>query len=192
MSISVLAPEITPAEDLLALKGEGKPLGRDASFELQQWLYREARLLDQDRFREWYDMLDASLRYWCPLRENRFRRDKRPELSPQSCAMFDETKETIDLRLGRLESGMVWSEDPPTRHVYAITNIEAFETQDPEVTEVHSVFTLYRNRSERDQSTLMGRRADIWIKSKDGFRLKGRLIVLQQSTLLCKNLSYFF
>jgi len=107
--------------------------------------------------------------------------------------MFDETKASIDLRLQRLESGMAWAEDPPTRHVYQITNIEAFETDKPDTVEVHSVFTLYRNRSERDQSTLMGRRRDLLRKTDDGeFLIKGRLILLQQSTLLAKNLSYFF
>lgn len=192
-TLYVLDPSITKAEDLLALDGSSARLRFEDHHEVEQFLYTEARLLDEERLRDWFELLDDSLRYWCPIRENRFRADTTPELNPRASALFDETKAAIDLRLQRLESGKAWSEDPPTRHVYQVTNIETFETAQPDIVEAHSVFTLYRNRSERDQSTLMGRRRDLLRKvGPDQFLIKGRLILLQQSTLLAKNLSYFF
>lgn len=192
-TITVIDPSITSAEALLALNGNGKRLTLEAHHEIEQFVYYEARLLNEERLRDWYDLLDASLRYWCPIRENRFRADQTPELNPVAAALFDETKATIDLRLQRLESGKAWAEDPPTRHIYQITNIETFETDHPHEFEVQSLFTLYRNRSERDESTLMGQRKDILRKTGPGtFLIKGRLVLLQQSTLLAKNLSYFF
>jgi len=126
------------------------------------------------------------------LRENRQRRDKRNEITPESVAYFDERKADIDIRLQRLESGMAWAEDPPTRHVYAITNVEAFETERADEFEALSVFTLYRNRAEHDESTLMGRRRDLLRQVDGGFRLVRRLILLPQSVLMTKNLSVFF
>jgi ethylbenzene dioxygenase subunit beta len=182
---------ITP-EQLLSLEGRGAPVAADVYLEISRFLYREARLLDEDRLRDWYALLSDDVFYWAPLRENRFKRDKTPELSRCNSALFDETKATIDMRLQRLESGMVWAEDPPTRHVYGIGNIEAFATDNGNEYEVHSVFTLYRNRCERDDSTLMGRRRDILRRTDDGLKIAGRLVLLQQSTLLAKNLSVFF
>lgn len=192
-TLTVIDPSITSAETLLSLDGSGKRLGLEAHHEVEQFVYYEARLLNEERLREWYDLLDETLRYWCPNRENRFRADAVRELNPQASALFDETKATIDLRLQRLESGKAWAEDPPTRHIYQITNIEAFEREPEDEFEVQSLFLLYRNRSERDESTLMGQRKDILRRvSRGKFLIVGRLILLQQSTLLAKNLSYFF
>jgi ethylbenzene dioxygenase beta subunit len=127
-----------------------------------------------------------------PLIENRFRRDKRPTLSPDHMALFDETKADIAVRIGRLATGLVWTEDPPTRHVYVIGNVEVFTTPLDDEYEVHSTFIQYRNRSEHDDATLIGRRRDILRRAGSGLLIARRLILLPQSVLLTKNLSAFF
>jgi ethylbenzene dioxygenase beta subunit len=152
----------------------------------------EARLLDEERYDRWYDLLAEDLFYWMPLRENRFRRDNRPELSPENMAMFDETKADIAVRIGRLASNLVWTEDPPTRHVYLVTNVEAFETDKAGEYEVHSAFVQYRNRSEHDDAQLVGRRRDLLRLESKRVLVARRLILLPQSVLLTKNLSAFF
>jgi ethylbenzene dioxygenase beta subunit len=179
-------------EDLLSFNGAGKHTDQATLFEVERHLYREARLLDDEDLRGWYDLLADDLIYWVPIRENHLRKHRKPELVAARCALFDETKDTINTRLLRNESGMCWTEDPPTRHVYSVSNIEAFETNTPDEFEVHSVFTLYRSRFERDDSTLMGRRKDIFRRAEEGFHLAGRLVLLQQSTLMAKNLNVFF
>ena len=179
-------------ETLLTLKGQGTPVDHTTLSDIERQLYKEARLLDSEDMHQWCDMLAEDLVYWMPIRENHMRKYRQPELAVNRCALYDETKEFILVRLRRNDSGMCWTEDPPTRHVYAISNIEVFETVGPDEFEVHSVFTLYRSRFERDDSTLMGRRTDIWRRTESGFLLAGRLILLQQSTLLVKNLNVFF
>jgi ethylbenzene dioxygenase beta subunit len=181
-------------EALLAMNGNGDCVSMEVCFEIQQFLYREARLLINEQLDLWFENLADDLVYWAPLRENRFRKNEKrmPEISINRCALFDEDKASIAMRLKRLNSGKCWTDDPPTRQVYAISNVEAFHTEQENEFEVHSVFTLYRSRFERDDSTLMGRRKDILRKTPDGYQLAGRLILLQQSTLLAKNLSSFF
>lgn len=181
-------------ESLLAMNGEGKNVSMELGYQIEQFLYREARLLNNEQVDEWFDNLADDLVYWAPIRENRFRKNEKrmPEISANRCALFDEDKESIAMRLRRLASGKCWTEDPPTRQVYAISNVEAFHTERDDEFEVHSVFTLYRSRFERDDSTLMGRRKDILRSSGSGYKLAGRLILLQQSTLLVKNLTSFF
>jgi ethylbenzene dioxygenase beta subunit len=180
------------AEQLLTPWAQGAPVDDALLRRIERFLYREARFLDQEQHRDWYALLADDLFYWMPLRENRQRRDSRREIDPDNVALFDERKADIDLRIKRLETGKAWIEDPAGRHVYSISNIEAFETATPGEYEVLSVFTMYRNRSLRDESTLMGRRRDI-LRSVDGdFQIARRLILLQQALLLTKNLSVFF
>jgi len=186
-----LATSRAIAEGLLSPWAQGAPVSDELLLSIERFLRTEARLLDQERHREWYALLAEDLFYWMPLRENRRRRTGR-EISPENMAFFDDRKADIDIRLQRLESGMAWIEDPPTRHVYAISNVEAFETSVEGEYEVHSVFTMYRNRSEHDESTLMGRRRDVLRRHGTGFQIARRLILLQQSVLLTKNLSVFF
>jgi ethylbenzene dioxygenase beta subunit len=180
------------ARRLLALDGRGRPIDDMSLIKIERFYAREARLLDEERYDDWYALLADDLFYWMPLRQNRFRREKTPEIDPANMAYFDERKADIAVRIGRLKSNLVWTEDPPTRHVYMISNVEAFETEIAGEFEVHSVFLQYRNRSEHDETTLTGRRRDILRASGDGFVIAARLILLPQSILLTKNLSAFF
>ncbi|WP_374593985.1 3-phenylpropionate/cinnamic acid dioxygenase subunit beta [Sphingosinicella sp.] len=180
------------AASLLALSGDGAPVEDTLLHRIERFYLREARLLDSERYAEWYDLLADDLFYWMPLRENRFRRDARSEIDPAGMALFDDCKADIAVRIGRLASGLVWTEDPPTRHVYVVSNIEAFKTEDDGLFEVHSVFVQHRNRSERDEATLFGRRRDLICVHGSSFQIVRRLILLSQSVLLTKNLSVFF
>lgn len=180
------------AAKLIAMRGDGTPVSGERLAEIERFYKFEARLLDEERYEDWYALLADDLFYWMPLRENRFRRDDRLEFDPDATALFDECKADIAVRLGRLRSNLVWTEDPPTRHVYLISNIEAFETGVAGEFEAHSAFIQYRNRSEHDQATLCGRRRDLLRAAGDRFELVQRVILLPQSILLAKNLSAFF
>jgi ethylbenzene dioxygenase beta subunit len=180
------------AAQLLALQGSGAAVGDALLLRIERFYRMEARLLDAEDFRSWYALLADDLFYWAPLQENRFRRDKRPVINADNMAFFDERKADIAVRIGRLSSNLVWTEDPPTRHVYIISNVEAFETDVPGEIEVHSTFIQHRNRSEHDEATLYGRRRDILRVQGEGFQIARRLILLPQSILLTKNLTTFF
>jgi ethylbenzene dioxygenase beta subunit len=180
------------AEHLLAMRGEGSPADDEVQSIVERFYRKEARLLDEERYDEWYELLADDLFYWMPLRENRFRRDTRPEIASDNMAMFDESKADIAVRIARLASNLVWTEDPPTRHVYLVSNIETFNADAVDEYEVHSVFVQYRNRSEHDVAQLVGRRRDLLRRHGSDFQIVRRLILLPQSVLLTKNLSVFF
>lgn len=180
------------AAQLLSLDGHGAPASADDLAAITRHYYREARLLDQERYDDWYETLADDLFYWMPLRENRFRRDSDPGLDPAKMALFDERKVDIAIRLGRINSNLVWTEDPPSRHVFMVSNIEAYHTDTPGEFEVQSAFVQYRNRSEHDEAQLFGRRIDVVRRTGEVFQLVRRLILLPQSVLLTKNLTVFF
>ncbi len=179
------------AHQPLALRGDGEPVPAAKLAAIEQFYRHEARLLDEERYAEEYDPLADDLGYWVLPTENRFDAT-RPRIAAENMAIFDERKADIAVRIGRLDSRLVWTEDPPTRHVYVVSNVEAFATGVDNEYECHSTFLQYRNRAERDESTLVGRRRDVLRQVGGGFQLARRLIVLPQAVLLTKSLSVFF
>lgn len=159
---------------------------------LQQTLYKEARLMDQERYSEWVEMLAEDLHYFMPGIETRYRRDKTDQLTDLTrMAYYNDGLDDLKKRLRRLETGTAWSEDPATRYTHLITNVEVERTDQDDQFLVYSNFLAYRNRNERDQDTLVGNREDIWRRKDGGFELVKRLIVLKQNILLSKNLNVY-
>src|SRR5215469_8112754 len=96
--------------------------------EIEQLLYREARLLDERRFHEWLDLFTDDIRYWMVTRANRYPRSSKavailePAHLPNddmaeeaALAVLDEDKKSRAGRVARLETGMAWAEAPPSR-----------------------------------------------------------------------------
>jgi 3-phenylpropionate/cinnamic acid dioxygenase small subunit len=173
--------------------------------EVEQFLYREARLLDERRFQAWLDLFTADVRYWMPVRSTRYPRRSRAiailnparyeeeELGKESdLAIFDETKETLCRRVARLDTGMAWAEDPPSRTRHIVSNVEV-EPADTEA-EIHvfSNFVVYRNRGETEQDFYVGGRRDTLRDVAGAWKIARRTIVLDQNVLLAKNMSIFF
>ena len=49
-------------------------MNEDVTREVEQFLYREARLLDERRFAEWLALLTDDIHYWVGARSNRYPR----------------------------------------------------------------------------------------------------------------------
>src|ERR671925_361009 len=113
--------------------------------EVEQFLYREARLLDERRFHEWLELFTEDVRYWMPGRSNRYPKGSKAivildpdrytdeELTKEDeLAILDETKETLGRRIARLETGMAWADfrggaegewKPPRRKIILDQNV---------------------------------------------------------------------
>jgi 3-phenylpropionate/cinnamic acid dioxygenase small subunit len=172
--------------------------------EVEQFLYREARLLDERRFREWLELFTDDVRYWMGARSNRYPRTSKAIaiLSPNryveddhtrddELSIFDESKETLSGRVARLETGMAWAEDPPSRTRHLITNIEVAGDAGAELT-VHSNFMVYRSRAETEQDFYVGARQDLLRRVDGALRIARRKLTLDQNVLSAKNVSIFF
>ena len=172
---------------------------------VEQFLYREARLLDERRFHAWLELLTDDIRYWMPVRTSRYPKRSRAivildeeryveaELAQAGeLALLDETKQSLSMRIARLDTGMAWAEDPPsrTRHLIMNIEVEAGDT-DAELT-VYSNFLVYRTRGESEQDFFVGRREDILRNVAGAWKIARRKIVLDQNVLLPKNISIFF
>jgi 3-phenylpropionate/cinnamic acid dioxygenase small subunit len=167
----------------------------DLHYEIEQFLYSEARLLDDRRFEQWYGLLADDLHYVMPTRYNRLRREiDREFAAPNEAQLFDEDKQSIAQRIRRLRTGMAWAEEPPSRTRHFVSNIVVRRTPKADEFEVDCYYLLYRSRLERDVEIFAGMRHDILRRAEGPSRwvIAQRRIILDQTVVLARNLSFFF
>jgi len=159
--------------------------------ELMQFYIREAWLLDERKFKEWLDLFTDDVLYFMPRRKNVPRRELHRELTPLGdLAILEEDKRYLEMRVARLDTGMAWAEDPPSRTRHLIGNLEAAPLENGEV-EARTAFLVYRSHLETDSQLLSGCREDVLRKVNGAWQVKKRTIVLDANVLLDKNLSVF-
>ncbi len=164
----------------------------DIELKITHFLYREARLLDTENYPSWLALMTEDIHYWMPVQENRNRKDSAGTFCTNRMAFFDDSYRELKRRVDRFVMPTAWAEDPRTRHVHSISNIEVFTTENPMEYEVHSVFTNYRNTREIDQDIIMGRRKDLLRQVEGEYYIAKRLILIAQNVLLSKNINTFF
>jgi 3-phenylpropionate/cinnamic acid dioxygenase small subunit len=166
--------------------------------EVEDFLYREADLLDERRYEEWLDLFTEDAHYWMPLRRNVPRDTPEREFTrPGADAnWFDEGKDTLRRRVRQILTGIHWAEEPPSRICHIISNVQLVQEipsgPTPSEVGVRSRFIVYRNRVETETDFLVGKREDLLRREDGDWRIARRKIVLDQSVLLAKNLTMFF
>lgn len=176
-------------------------------FEVEQFYYREAELLDDGRYTDWLELLADDLDYWMPTRTNRIRRQQALATAKRGeAAFYDESKESLAWRIRRFDSGMAWAEDPPSRTRHLVTNVRVHRASpavDEAATEddlvVKSNFFVYRSRLEREEDVFAGQRTDVLrrLTAPEGvadgrLQVARREILLDANVLQSKNISTFF
>ena len=160
-------------------------------FELMQFYIREAWLLDERKFKEWLDLFTDDILYFMPRRKNVLRRELHREVTPLGdLAILEEDKRYLEMRVARLDSGMAWAEDPPSRTRHLIGNLEA-APQDKGEVQARTAFLVYRSHLETDHQLLSGSREDVLRQVAGGWKVAKRTILLDANVLLDKNLSVF-
>lgn len=83
--------------------------------EAEAFLYREARLLDEQRFDEWLALFAEDCRYWVPIE------DTYGDCEP---AIIDDDRARLEERIYRLTSTLAYAQRPPSRTQHHISNVE--------------------------------------------------------------------
>ena len=179
-------------------------LARDARYyetkrEIEEFLYDEANLLDERRFREWLDTLAEDLRYFMPMESNvKFGEHAQRELTrrEEHMSWFNEGKWSLGKRVEQILTGVHWAEEPLSRVCRLVSNVQlqAIETDanGQQEVDVSSRFLIYQNRCEYEQYFFVGDRFDRVRRTPDGWKLARREIRIHQNVLLAKNLSILF
>jgi 3-phenylpropionate/cinnamic acid dioxygenase small subunit len=161
--------------------------------DVQQFLFREARMLDERRFKEWVELFTDDVLYWAPILTNRTGRDAKLEVQKfGESAHFEDGKTSLTNRVKRFDTGMAWAEVPPSRTRHLISNIEVERIDGSEELRVRSSFLVYRSHLENDEEIYAGARTDVLRRKNGAWAIARREIHLDQGTILGKNLAIFF
>ena len=166
--------------------------------DVENFLYKEAELLDERRFTEWLDLLAEDLQYFMPIQRNvRFGDDERRQTrSGVDINWVDEDKWTLSKRVEQLATGVHWAEEPASRVSHLVTNVQIKDVQPsldaPERVLASSRFLIYQNRVDYESALFAGKRLDSLRRVAGEWKLARREITLDQSVLLAKNLTVFF
>jgi 3-phenylpropionate/cinnamic acid dioxygenase small subunit len=161
-------------------------------YEVEQFLFAEAALLDARKYREWLGLVDEDIHYWMPIRRTMMVADVAQEFTkPGEMAFFDDDRATLEMRVKKLEAGSAWSEDPPSRSRHFVSNVRIMEVAGDEIT-IEAAFHLYRTRLERDIDSWVGRRIDVLRRTGESFLLAKRHMFLDQTIILSTNMSTIF
>lgn len=161
-----------------------------ANYEFEQWLYKEAQLLDDIDFDAWFNLMHKSLSYQMPVRVNK-EGTERPDYA-EDMFCFDDDIDLLKLRVDRLKTDYAWAEIPPSRTRRFVSNVK-LETYVPEQkASVNSYLLLYRSRStDIHHDIISGERRDELIYENGGWKLSKRVFIVDQTTINTRNLAIF-
>ncbi len=122
---------------------------RASDQELVEFVYHEARLIDEKRFEEWYDLFADDGRYWMPLMR------AQPE-GPGHTSLFDEDKLLLRIRIERLRNPRSYSQANPSwcQHILQAPRVERRDA-DSTLAVLRTPF-MYLEYQEDQQETYAG------------------------------------
>jgi p-cumate 2,3-dioxygenase subunit beta len=110
--------------------------------QIEDFLYREAELLDSWRLDEWLQLFDPNAKYEVPCNDS-------PDGDPMTDLMLiDDNYERMRARVVRLKSRRAHREYPHSRTNHQIHNVR-FDV-DGDIVVVHALFTVWRFRGGRE------------------------------------------
>jgi 3-phenylpropionate/cinnamic acid dioxygenase small subunit len=163
-------------------------------YEVEQFLYTEAKTLDERRFDDWLALLAEDIHYWMPIRRTTTGRQTDQEFTKiGEMALFDDNFDFLKMRVAKLSSSNAWAEEPPSRTRHTVSNVQIVDVEDEGRIVVECSFQLYRTRLESEEDNWIGSRRD-WLERAGGgnFLLAQRHIFLDQTTILSQNMSNLF
>ncbi|MBC7779402.1 MAG: aromatic-ring-hydroxylating dioxygenase subunit beta [Proteobacteria bacterium] len=133
---------------------------------IEAFVFAEARLLDERRFREWMALYTEDGAYWVPAAAD--------QTTPfGQASLFYDDLELMRTRIDRLEHPLIHVQTPPSRTVHVVGNIEVEAVSagpTPELPAsdmlVHSSFVMVEYRL--DQQRMFAGRQRHWLRDVEG------------------------
>lgn len=159
-------------------------------FEIEQFYYEEANLLDERRFDEWLKLFSTEVSYWAPVRINR---EGAPDVVGEGeMAFFEDDFGTLEVRAQSYGLKSSWAEIPPSRTRHFVTNVVITDDRDDELS-VQSNFLVIRTRLETVHHTFSGKRQDVLKRRRNGSLLVlDRKIFFDDAAFMTDNISVLF
>lgn len=170
---------------------KNEPVLFEIEREVTAFMYREARLLDTECWGDWLALMHEDVHYWMPGIENRRREDKLGQYSADHMAFFDDHLRDLTRRIARFQQATAWAENPSTRNVHLVTNVEVFAGESDDQYVVHSCILSVRSRGLDEHFEIAARREDVLCRVNGELKILRRKILMPNATLMCKNINTF-
>jgi dibenzofuran dioxygenase beta subunit len=167
---------------------------RQLHYEVEQFLFREASLLDEFRLHEWVELFTDDVRYWMPVVETVAEPLSVEEAERSMMAIYDDDKNFLKRRVSRLDTGLAHAEQPRSRTRHLLSNVRITEVQrGDELTTLTALsnFIVFQSRFESSDHFFVGRREDRLQKRAEQWKIAQRRIWLDQE-LLPRSVSMLF
>lgn len=130
--------------------------------EIEELLYKEAHLLDEQRFDEWLDLLTDDIQYVMPLREH-----VQGDVAPPGHPIMKDDKTMLAMRARKHETGLSHVEIPRSMTAHLITKILVEGGPTPEEFQVMSTFLIRQARKLRDEAQRPMRRRGLRVHAPE-------------------------
>ena len=142
----------------------GKSDGMKIQHEVEQFLYKQAELLDTKQWQAWIDLFTDDGIYWMPPDASYKTWDGQP-------AIFAEDKNLMQVRMGRVLHPDAWSQRPLWGTNHVVSNVVIRKTPPKGDVEVTSRFHMMELRRD-DVRHFAGSYFHKLVKAKNGYRIK--------------------
>ncbi len=141
--------------------------------EIEEFLYHEARLLDENRYDEWLDLFTDTATYWVPLERNQ----KDPYET--SSLIFDDRK-LMEARVRQFNHPRRHAQTPASRTCHMVGHIEPLDGDADGASRVRSNFILVEFRADR-QFIYGGHCEHRLVRAGAGYKIAAKRIDLVNS-----------
>ncbi|HCS28740.1 MAG TPA: hypothetical protein DIW43_14880 [Spongiibacteraceae bacterium] len=179
-------------------------LNRDLHFEVEQFYYREARLLDDREYQQWLALLSEDICYVMPSRyvaqRDHALRGTEAYLSPEremqtetasDLPLREENYFVLAVRVDRAFKPTAWGDNPPARTRRHVSNVELLGCEGDEL-KVVSNFMLNYSRHGQDNFLYSGQRRDCLRREGGSFKVASREIILDWNVITAPTVALFF
>lgn len=175
----------------------------ELQWSVEQFYYREARLLDNRQYQTWLGLCCEDISYSMPGRNNLLvnNRERGHEsmievdrelegIESDGCPIRDENYIYLMLRVERSFKVNAWAENPPARTRRIIGNVEILDIAGDEYSVV-SNFHLHYSRPGARDFFYAGQRRDRLLKIDRDYRIRRREIVMDMADVNVPTLGLF-
>jgi 3-phenylpropionate/cinnamic acid dioxygenase small subunit len=179
------------------------PITPELQQSVEQFYYREARLLDNRQYQTWLTLCSESIRYVMPARTNPLVDNKArgtedmisiehelEGVDSEGTPIRDESYPYLMLRVDRSFKPNAWAENPPARTRRIVGNVEIKDVLEDRLS-VTSVFHLFYSRPGSENFLYAGQRRDVLLREGAGYRILDRVIVMDISEITLPTLGLF-
>lgn len=145
--------------------------------EVEAFLYREARLADDSRYLEWFELFDEDeVTYWVPK--------GRADYDPATrISYINDNRNRLETRVRQLATGVRYAQTPPSPLSRVVSNVEITEVGGDVIT-VHSKVVVYEHsiQASNELRVWAGQVTHQLIRSADGLRIRAKTVELVNGT----------